>query len=106
MITAYRTTRHGAGIDAYEVVELLKDGEWVHGETFYEYDNYMCSNMSKYIGKVKRAMQVKHYSCINDSHWQLTVKPDELYEFGTDYQSALAFMKANKGYRLRTEYKD
>lgn len=52
MITAYRKVNGGSGLDGYTTIELLQDGEWVHGATFSQDDDYMSKHMNDYIYQV------------------------------------------------------
>jgi hypothetical protein len=108
MITAYRTTRHGAGIEAYEVVELLKDGVWVHGNTFYETDDYMSTNMGKYISSIKNKIQderpkfyraeIRNTAFVRDRSTKV--------DFGHRRDHAMAFCQRNTDFHVVSYYKE
>ena len=57
MIDSYRVIYGGEGINAYTVVELHQNGEWVHGQTFYETSDWMHHNVSEYIDQIKKQMK-------------------------------------------------
>lgn len=58
MITNYRKTYGGSGLGGYTTIELLEDGQWVHGATFTQDDDYMSKHLNDYICNVQRRISM------------------------------------------------
>ena len=108
MITAYRTTRGGVGIDGYEVVELLQDGEWVHGATFYETDDWMSTNMSKYISRIRNKIQDNRPKFYRAEIRNIVIMRDKSakIDFGHSFDQAKAFVTRNPDFHIVSYYKE
>ena len=108
MITAYRTTRGGLGIDGYVVVELLQDDEWVHGNTFYETDDFMSTNMSKYISSVRSKIQDARPKFYRAEIRATVIMRDKSakIDFGHSFDQAKAFTTRNPDFHIVSYYKE
>ena len=103
MITNYRKTYHGNGIDACTTIELLQDGVWVHGATFSQDDDFMSTNMNNYISRVQRRIAdegPRLYRITNKvGFWNGINLLDEDFHLETkDREYALSFVYINSPY--------
>jgi hypothetical protein len=108
MIDDFRITRYGSGIDAYEVVELHQDGAWVHGNTFYETDDWMSHNMSEYLSKVRSKIKdhrPKYYRCKILPTAFVRDKSASI-DFAHREDFARSFCARNTDFFIETYYKD
>lgn len=108
MIDDYRITRHGSGINAYEIVELHQDGAWIHGDTFYETDDWMSHNMSEYLSRVRAKIKdnrPKFYYCkVRPSAF--VKDKDVTINFAHREDLAKAFCQRNPDFFVEVYYKE